>query len=268
MTAAFYVGKIVFIALRPGNLLLLLAFAGMIGGRRRWAGAALVAGVGGMLLITVLPVGAWLLTPLENRFAVPAPWPDRLDGVIVLGGGVQPDITADRDSIALNDGGERQTAMLAFIRRYPLARVVFTGGVGQLDGAAVTEAEVVRRLLLEQAVPEGRVLLEDRSRTTHENALYTKALVRPAPGERWLLITSAAHMPRSVGVFRKQGWPVEAWPVDYRTSGELRLDLDLRLDRRLARLEDAAYEWSGLLWYRILGYTDALLPGPLPAGGR
>lgn len=261
MSAAFAIGKIAWLVLRPGNLLLILAVVGLLGGRRRWARTAALTGIGGLVLATLLPIGAWLLAPLENRFPQPG-WPERVDGVIVLGGGVVPEITAARDSVTFNEGAERQTAMLAIARRYPQARIVFTGGIGALGGAAITEAEVVRRFLAEQGVPAGRVLIEDRSRTTLENALLSRELARPEPGERWLLVTSAAHMPRSVGIFRRVGWPVEAWPVDYRTTGGLELDLSIRLDQRLARLEDAAYEWAGLAWYRLLGRTDTLFPAP------
>lgn len=262
MSAAFTIGKIAWLVLRPSNLLLLFAVIGLGGGRRGWARALAAAGVGGLLLVTVLPVGPWLLVPLENRFPPPAVPPERVDGVIVLGGGVNPDITAARGSVTFNEGGERQAAMLALLRRYPGARMVFTGGIGQLGGAAITEAEVIRRFLAEQGVMPGRVLIEDRSRTTLENATLSRELVRPRPGERWLLVTSAAHMPRAVGIFRRQGWTVEAWPVDYRTAGGQELDLGFRLDQRLTRLEDAAYEWAGLAWYRLLGRTDALFPAP------
>ena len=60
--------------------------------------------------------------------------------------------------------------------------------------------------------------MERRSRNTQENAEFSKALVAPKEGERWLLVTSAFHMPRSVGLFRKAGFAVEPYPVDWRVS--------------------------------------------------
>ena len=68
-------------------------------------------------------------------------------------------------------------------------------------------------------IPAERIELEDRSRNTVENAVFTRALVNPKPNERWLLVTSAAHMPRAIGTFRQAGFPIEAYPVDWRTSG-------------------------------------------------
>ena len=114
-------------------------------------------------------------------------------------------------------------------------------------------------------VPPGRITLENRSRNTAENAAYSKALAAPKPGERWLLVTSAAHMPRAIGAFREAGFPVEAYPVDYQTNGWQ----DLRavfgsLSGGLRQMDTALHEWIGLVAYRLTGKSSALLPGPLP----
>ena len=63
-------------------------------------------------------------------------------------------------------------------------------------------------------------MLEDQSRNTRENAIFTRRLVDPKPGERWLLVTSAWHMPRAIGVFRKAGFEIEAFPVDYLSNNK------------------------------------------------
>jgi len=105
--------------------------------------------------------------------------------------------------------------------------------------------------------------MERGSRNTQENAEFSKALAAPKNGERWLLVTSAYHMPRSVGVFRKAGFDVEAYPVDWRL-GE-RADLlrfsTLALDG-LERVDVATREWMGLVAYWATGKIDRLLPGP------
>jgi uncharacterized SAM-binding protein YcdF (DUF218 family) len=108
-------------------------------------------------------------------------------------------------------------------------------------------------------------MLENRSRNTAENAAFSKALVAPKPGERWLLVTSAMHMPRAIGAFREAGFPVEAYPVDYQTNGWQ----DLRnvfgsLSGGLGQLDGALHEWIGLIAYRLTGKSSALFPGPLP----
>ena len=111
--------------------------------------------------------------------------------------------------------------------------------------------------------PKERITLEDKSRDTLENARFTRELVQPRPGERWLLVTSAHHMPRSVGLFRSEGFSVEAYPVDYRTRGAIDL---LRffstVGDGLRRTDTATREWVGLLVYRLTGRTAELFPAP------
>jgi uncharacterized SAM-binding protein YcdF (DUF218 family) len=213
----------------------------------------------------VLPVGEIVLRPLEERFPRPAALPDRVAGVIVLGGSVDPELAAIRDEASTNERAERLHALLRLARLYPEARLVFTGGSALLAGATASEADVARRYIAEAGLDPARVLFETRN--TRENALYSKELANPSPGETWLLVTSAAHMPRSVGIFRGVGWPVTAWPVDYQTSGKLELSLYLNASDRLLDLDIAAHEWLGLVYCRLRGWTDALLPAPQSTEG-
>ena len=265
---AFLLGKLLFIVLRPSNLLLLLALAGLVGTvwRRRW-GPRLVAGaVLGMALCTVLPVGTWLTIPLEDRFPAPDGYPADVDGIVVLGGGIAGRITEARGQPSFRETMERFAAIPELALRYPDAKILFTGGVAWTAGADdMTEAAVIRAFLAAQGVPDGRVILEGKARSTRDNAVLTLPLAQPKPGERWLLVTSAMHMPRSIGVFRGAGWPeLQAWPVDYRTTGSYALGGDPSVGVSLAELDQAAYEWYGLVYYRLLGYTDAMFPRPRP----
>ena len=129
-------------------------------------------------------------------------------------------MSAARNEVALNESAERLTVVAELARRYPNARIVFSGGSGALLLDEGNEAESRRcGCWKASGLRRARILLDDRSRNTVENALFSKAIAQPKAGERWLLVTSAYHMPRSVGVFRKAGFPVEAFPVDWRTRG-------------------------------------------------
>ena len=148
-------------------------------------------------------------------------------------------------------------------RRLPHARVVFTGGSGMLVRSGPQEAEVAGRLLVALGLGKERLTLEAESRDTHENALFTARLIKPEAGERWLLVTSAAHMPRAVGVFRKAGFAVEAWPVDYRAPRRLAmLRLQSSFPEGLRRIDAILREYIGLAMYYAAGRTSALWPGP------
>ena len=145
------------------------------------------------------------------------------------------------------------------------------GKIARMETTVVrTEADGARLLFLGLGLPENRLILEDKSRNTVENAVFTRRLVDPKPGERWLLVTSAWHMPRAMGVFRKAGFQVEAFPVDFLSAGK---PADyVRPYRKAARgldiADDAFKEWAGLLAYYLAGYSDALFPGPAQAAIR
>lgn len=260
---SWVLGKLVWTLLRPSTFLLILALVGLaLAWRGRRAGLALATvAVGLMALATVLPIGLWLGRPLETRFPQPA-LPDRVDGVVVLGGGTEPQLFIGNGRPDFDEAGDRYLALLELARRYPLARILFTGGIGRIEGQPVAETEVVAALWARHGLPAERLELDREARNTIENARNSLALARPRPGETWLLVTTAKHMPRSVGCFRAAGFPVLPFPVDFRSARALELKADFRMADRLWDLDEAAYEWYGLFYYWLLGHIDTLLPGP------
>jgi uncharacterized SAM-binding protein YcdF (DUF218 family) len=214
------------------------------------------------LAFGLLPFGKLLIEPLEERFPPWAASSGAPDGIVVLGGAIEPELSARRAS-ELNEAAERITVIPELARRYPLARILYSGGNGSLMPRGGSEAHIAGALLETLGVPANRLILEDRSRTTAENAEFSRRLAMPKPGERWLLVTSAYHMPRSIGAFRKAGFPVEAYPVDYRTAGTV--DLWFPFDSvasGLRRTDTAAREWVGLLVYWLTGRSSELFPAP------
>jgi len=181
----------------------------------------------------------------------------------VLGGAEDARGADNRELMPLDEAGERLTEAVALARRLPQARVVFSGGSDSLLRTKEPEARAAGRLLVALGIDPARLTLEDKSRSTFENASFSKALVQPKAGERWLLITSAWHMPRAIGCFRKAGFAVEPWPVDYRAGPIFRpLKFYSSLPEGLRRLDFAVKEYVGLLVYRLTGRIGDLLPGP------
>jgi uncharacterized SAM-binding protein YcdF (DUF218 family) len=184
-------------------------------------------------------------------------------GIIVLGGSTDELIEDARGQVTLTDAGERLTTGAALARRFSQARLVFTGGSAPLVGGNLTEANSARRFWTELGVPQEQAIYEGRSRNTYENATFTRDLVQPKAGETWLLVTSAMHMPRSIGVFRKAGFTLAAYPTDYRTLGGAHDFMpSLEASRSMRNLDIAAHEWVGLVGYWLTGKTDALFPAP------
>ena len=202
------------------------------------------------------------MLPLESRFA---PFPEDgavPSGIIVLGGGIESGLSEARGQVIVNDAGERPIYLADLARRFPGARLVFSGGSGFVGGG-IAEADIVSRQADTLGLPRARLILENRSRNTRENALFSAELTHPKPGERWLLVTSAWHMPRAIGCFRQAGFSVTAFPVDYRTRGwgDLFRFNGFASDG-LLQLDLAVKEWIGLVVYRLAGYSPDLLPGP------
>jgi uncharacterized SAM-binding protein YcdF (DUF218 family) len=264
----FTLSKVLGFFIVPSNIMAGLGLAGIallaIGyvGAGRWmliASIVLVAAVG------VLPIGDGLALPLEARFPRCDAIRGSPTGIIVLGGGViRPDISTDRGEIVLGEAGERLTAAADLARRYPTARVVFTGGNSNLFTSGPIEADFVVDLFGRLGVPRDRVIVERRSRDTTENAALTKLLVMPKAGEHWLLVTSAMHIPRAVGVFQMAGFTVDACPVDYQTGDtEQPSTLFSALVNNIRKTNRAVHEWIGLLVYWIAGRISVPFPGPM-----
>lgn len=260
----FYLSKLFWMVAQPINLIGLLVLAGAVLGLLRFRRAGLLFS---FLGLAVLALGAWtslgavLLHPLEDRFPRPDPAPAEVAGIVVLGGGFEGGINVVRGGYELNASGDRFVEAAILARRYPQARVVVTGGTGALMLGGEGDGDTAPRLLEALGVAPERMVLERRSRNTHENAVFTRDMVTPGPGETWLLVTSAFHMPRSVGLFRKVGFEVVPWPVDYQTAGTERFGpaRDNPMDS-LRNLSTAIREWVGLAAYRATGRIDSVLP--------
>lgn len=262
----FILSKIFELLSAPTHVALIIGALGALLSLTRYRRAGCALSGGGVVLLLILgfsPLPGVISVPLEARFPPPPGDAPEPDGIIVLGGTVDEYLSGVLGRVTMADAAERLTTPLALRRLYPKARIVFTGGTSSLRGAQATEAGTVRKFWREVGLDQGDVLYEDKSRNTFENAVFTHDLVKPQAGERWLLVTSAMHMPRSVGVFRKAGFPVVAYPVDYRTTADFRsFSLSSHASRNFSLAEFAAHEWFGLVAYWLTGKTDVLFPAP------
>ncbi len=219
--------------------------------------------LGSLMLVVVgaiglLPLHDWMIRPMEEYFPVPE-LPPQVDGVIVLGGAERPDIMAERGWPELNSNADRLIGFVALARQYPTAKLVFSGGAAIPRGnGEVTEADVAAAVFAKLGLAPERVIYEKASRNTAENARLSYALAQPKPGEIWILVSSARHLPRAVNTFVALGWPVVPYPVDYLTGPKPKLEFSPL--QRLFGFNFVAREMLGLLWYRLQGRTSDLLP--------
>ncbi|GJM14648.1 MAG: membrane protein [Pseudohongiella sp.] len=266
-TLFFWLSKIAFALLSPDSLLVILALltlACSLLGRPRMARVGASSCVIGLLLFGFLPIGEWLAAPLESRYESAPTLPQSLDGIVVLGGVVAAGHSERWGMSEVNAAAERLNAFMRLGRIYPEARLLYTGGSGDPLNPDLKEADAVFKLLADLGYDTQRIIFERESRNTYENAVHAKRLLNPQPGEAWLLITSAYHMPRSIGVFCQQRWPVIPYPVDHQGRPGVGLRLNFNLANNLSLLRLATKEWIGLLAYRLTGRTNELLPGREP----
>jgi len=262
----FMLSKILGFFALPSNFIISLGILGALLLRTRFARAGWRLIVASLLVLAVIglsPVSNAMMFVLEQRFPPWDPSHGAPDGFIVLGGMIDPAVSAARGTPALNEAAERLTAIAELSRRYPQARILFSGGSAHLIEPRSMEADHAFKVFESFGIARNRILLENRSRNTAENALFSKQLAAPKAGERWLLVTSAHHMPRAMACFRRVGFAVEAYPVDWRTGGGATLIEPFgSLASGLARTDAAAKEYVGLLVYWLSGRTLELWPGP------
>ena len=261
----FTLSKLLWFVVEPLNMLvLLLLLATLLAWAGRYRAARALSTTLALIFIAVmlLPVGNAVLIPLEQRFQPSHALPARVDGIILLGGAQQPRLSHYYRQPVLNGRAETMTTFLALARHYPPARLVFTGGSGDILHQEVSEAETVRMFLVQQGFDADRVVYESKSRNTFENAVFAKLLVKPKDKEIWLLVTSASSLPRAVGVFRRQHWRVTPVPCDYRTLPSLEFGFTLSVLDAFNEIGEAEHEWLGLAAYYATGKIDTLFPGP------
>jgi uncharacterized SAM-binding protein YcdF (DUF218 family) len=250
----------------PTNFLISLGILGLIllcTRLTRLASWLIVTSLVLLAIAAASPLGNVLMLPLEQRFPPWDPSHGPPDGIVMLGGVIDPDVTTARGTIALEEGAARFVATVELARRYPNARIIMSGGTNSLIFDEGPEAGVAVQEFEALGIAHDRITAEEQSRNTIENAVFSRLIANPQPGQRWVLVTSAFHMPRAMAAFRAAGFPIEAYPVDFRTRGPLDAfhPFDI-FSKGLRRTDTATHEWIGLLIYRLTGKTTELFPGP------
>ncbi|MCG8683728.1 MAG: YdcF family protein [Desulfobacterales bacterium] len=262
-TIFFWLSKLIWMIVRPDFLLVAITLSGIIlsfTGAKWASGILLSVSALSMVVITVLPVGQWLIAPLENRFPVNPQLPQKVDGIMVLGGAEAPFRSSIWQQPELTDAAERYIGFISLIRQYPEAVHLFSGGSGDPMNQSDTCSTVARMVFKDLGVDLSKILFEDGSRNTYENIKFSKKMAMPEPGQNWVLVTTSWHMPRAVGICEKLDWQVIPYPVDHSTELEKKWVFNLNFSGNLCLLTRAVKEWTGLAAYYLTGKTSAFFP--------
>lgn len=260
----FSAAKVFWLICQPSNFAALCGLIGLmlVWRWRRFGIAFLTVSAVMVVIFGVLPTSQLLMAPLEQRFARPDyETAQSVTGIIILGGTERPSLSQARQFPILGFDAARLASAAAVIQQLPDKPVIFTGGITSPGG--LSQADVAGDYLKAVGVNKDRLILERRSRNTAENATMTYDMLTPATRQSsWLLITSAFHMPRAVGAFRRAGFHVVPYPVAYQTTGKniSAWTFDVAENLRLSDL--AVHEWIGLLAYDATGQSEALFPAP------
>lgn len=243
----FVISKIFWWLIQPLHILVIAQLSGLVclwrdrGRLGRWI---FVVSTAAIAAVAMLPLPEMLIRPLEQWVQRPANLPDKVDGILLLTAGQRPSLAS---AYGRPIGGfETMAPFAALARRYPDAKLVVSGGSGALTPGPISEAAVVKLFIAEQGLDPARLILEDKSKNTYENGVFSKKLVQPKRGEIWVLVTRAHHMPRAMGVFRKIGWDVIPYPADYRALPDWE---GFGGGGGMYALDAALHEWIGLAAY-------------------
>ena len=261
--------KLLWFIAQPSGLIVTALLVGlMLAARTRFTRAGRWLTWGGLIGLLVggfSPLANLVTLPLEERFPVPqiAAGSRAYAGIIVLGGAEVGDISVARGQLSLNEAAERISEGARLAHLMPATRIIFTGGADGFILDGVPGAAAIGTFWRSVGISANRIVLEDKSRSTWENAALTHQLLKPAAKQRFLLVTTAHHMPRAMGAFRRAGFDVVAYPVDFRTASRSdALKFFGAFPKGLRRLDDTTKEWLGLVAYRLFDRSNALFPAP------
>ena len=259
----FLLSKIVWVILSHLNLLIIFLIFGYlfkILRKRLVSRAFYLISLLFFIIVGILPTGTFFLSELESKYPALNILPKDINGIIILGGPTNPNLTHIHNQVAFNEAGERLTEAIRLIKIYNSSTVIFSGGSGSLNPDVLPHTFVAKKFFLEMGVDINKIIFESKSNNTYENILFSKNIVNPKKNEKWLLVTSSFHMTRAMNVAEKLKWEFIPYPVDFRTGNE-KIKFIPTFDKILPnfnRFNLAAHEIVGLISYYFLGRTSKI----------
>lgn len=249
----FILSKAFWALAQPLTFISILICGGWLLRARKCGQRVLTVGVVSLLIFGFLPVGHNLLVFEEHHFPPLETLPEKIDGIIVLGGPIDFKKSFYWGQGQLNEHAPRITEMIALMHYYPKAKIVFSGGNGSLTLSSSSESIELQKLLKHMNIDMSRIIFEGKSRNTYENMVLSKELAKPKEGETWLLVTSAYHMRRSAAIFNSNGWEIIPYPAGYLSNGQYLFYPTFYLVENMYKLQVAVREIIGIMAYQLSG---------------
>jgi uncharacterized SAM-binding protein YcdF (DUF218 family) len=207
------------------------------------------------IISAVMPTGSYLNYLLEKNYHSINYLPAKIDGILILSGATNPYLTKEHNQISLNGSVERLTESIILVKKYPDAKIIFSGGSGSLKYPDLNHTLVAKKFFNTMGINSNKIYYDNKSRNTYENILFAKKIANPKKNEKWLLVTSASHFSRSLGVAEKLEWKLIPYAVDFNKPKKFSWKFSIDLLSNLSEFEKASHEWIGLIAYYLMGRT-------------
>ena len=259
---SFYLSKILWLIINPLNIILSFIFAGFI---FNFFSKSFVAKILYYLaltffvLVAVLPIGKFMIYKLEEKFHNQDFLPDQIDGILILSGATNVELSKDYNQINLNGSVERLTESIQLIKKYSDSKIIFSGGSGSIYNQKLTHSKVANLFFKRFEIRFDNIIYEDKSRNTYENILFSKKIANPKINENWLIVTSASHMPRALNIAEKLEWTFIPFAVDFKMSKKFSWKPTINFLGNITTFQIASHEWIGLLSYYWMGRSSKVL---------
>ena len=258
---SFYLSKILWLVLNPFNIFILFTivtiFLYLISFKKTSITIFFINSLY-LFIISVLPIGNYLIYKIEKDYHSQSSIPDRLDGILILGGATNPSMYKEFNEISVNGSAERLIESVSLIKKFNKSKVVFSGGSAIINRPDLGHSQVAKSFYKKMGLDESRIIFEDNSRNTYENILFSKNIAKPKKNENWLLITSASHMKRATLIGYKHNWEFIPYAVDFKTKKIFKFAPSFNLLSNINSLQYGSHEWIGLISYYLMNRTDKI----------
>ena len=256
---SFYLSKIFWLILNPFNLFIFITLLSIFLyflNLRRVSLIIFLINFIFILIISFLPIGNFLIYKIEKEYHSNTKIPERVDGILILGGATNPLLFKEYDQISLGGSAERLVESVIVIKKFKKAKVIFSGGSGVINRPDLGHSQVAKSFYKKIGIETNKIIFEDDSRNTYENIIYSKKIAKPKINENWLLITSASHMKRALLIANKNNWKITPYAVDFKNTKNFKFIPNLKLLKNINSFQQGSHEWLGLISYYLMGRTD------------
>ena len=257
----FYLSKILWLLINPFNILIFLFLIIILFfylKKNKFAYFLFIIFLAYLISFGILPTGKLLLHSLEKNYHTNFLFPEKVDGILILSGSTNPFLTNQFNQISLNGSAERLTESIKLIKKYSNAKIIFSGGSGSIKYPELKHAKVANDFFIQMGLSTNNIIFEDRSRNTHENIIFSRKIVNPKINEKWIIVTSAFHMNRSIFIGEKNNWKFIPYAVDFKTMKKFRFVPNLYLLSNINSFQQGSHEWLGLISYYLMNRTDKI----------